>query len=335
MAIMNKRTRVMAAVRGEPVDRVPVSFWLHNFASESSAQALTVETVRLYQAFDWDFLKPQSRATCFAEMWGLQIESSTQREVASKVKRYALREARDLGSLEPADPAQGALAEQLQAMLDIRNAVGADVPIVATIFAPLMVATYLLPGGRAEVLRLMREEPAKLDHGLAAIGATLAEYARNCIAAGIDGIFYATTLATQPLMSSDECRRFQRRYDLDILAAVESAPINIMHVCGDDTRFTEFIDYPVSVFSWATTPGNPTLTQVQNLTGRAVLGGLPGKPQIGGMQPEALVERARVSLAETGGCKHLLGPDCSINPGTPDALLRAVGNAIQDTGPIA
>jgi uroporphyrinogen decarboxylase len=216
-------------------------------------------------------------------------------------------------------------------LLAIRAAVGSGVPIVATVFAPLMVATYLLPGGRNEVLRLMRENPAALESGLAAIGATLADYARNCIAAGIDGIFYATTLATEPLLTAAECRRFQRPHDLAILDAVESAPFNIMHVCGDNTRFDEFVDYPVSVFSWATTPGNPTLVAARDLTGRAVLGGLPGKPQIGAMRPEALVERARASIAQTGGRKHLLGPDCSINPGTPDRLLRAVGAAVART----
>ena len=325
---MTKRERVTAALRGEPVDRVPVAFWLHNFATENSAEGLATETLRLARTFDWDFLKPQSRATCFAEMWGLEIEPSTQQTVMSKVHRHALREARELGSLQPADATQGALAEQLRALLAIRAAVGADVPIVATIFAPLMVATYLLPGGRDELLRLMREDPAALDRGLAAIGATLADYARNCIAAGIDGIFYATTLATQPLMSAGECARFQRPHDVAILQAAESAPFNIMHVCGDHTRFDEFIDYPVSVFSWATTPGNPALAAARDLTGRAVLGGLPGKPQIGGMQPAALVERAHAAVAETGGRKHLLGPDCSINPGTPDALLRAVGEAV-------
>jgi len=307
---------------------VPVSFWLHNFAAENSARELTDETVRLYRAFDWDFLKPQSRATCFAEMWGMQIEPSTRQKVMPGVRRHALRDTREFGALQPADAQQGALAEQLRAMLAIRSAVGPEVPIVATIFAPLMVATYLLPGGRDDVLRLMREDPAAFDRGLAAIGATLTGFAGNCVAAGIDGIFYATTLATQTLMSADECRRFQRPHDLAILDAAQSAPFNIMHVCGDHTRFDEFTDYPVSVFSWAATPGNPTLAQVRDRTGRAVLGGLPGKPQIGGLRPEALVERARASIAETGGRRHLLGPDCSINPGTPDALLRAVGEAV-------
>jgi uroporphyrinogen decarboxylase len=240
-----------------------------------------------------------------------------------------LPSAQEIGALEPADAAQGALAEQLDAMLAIRAQVGPDVPVVATIFAPLMVAQFMLAGGRDAVLALMRQNPAALDRGLAAITHTLAQYARRSIAAGIDGIFYATTLATRPLLSIEECRRFQRPYDLAILDAAAGAPFNIMHVCGDDTLFDEFVDYPVAVFSWATTPGNPTLTQARQRTGRAVLGGLPGKPEIGAMQAEALVARAHAAIAETGGRHHLLGPDCSINPGTPDRLLRAVGVAVR------
>jgi uroporphyrinogen decarboxylase len=85
----------------------------------------------------------------------------------------------------------------------------------------------------------------------------------------------------------------------------------------------------VSVFSWATTTGNPSLTEVHRRTGRAVLGGLPAKPEIKTMTPEALVARARASLAEMGGRHHLLGPDCSINPDTPEALLHAVGEAVR------
>lgn len=326
---MNKRERVMAAIRGEPVDRVPLSFWLHNFAAEHSAQALADETLRLYRAYDWDFLKPQSRATCFAEMWGTQIEPSTEPTVMSKVRAHALRDAREIGSLAPADASRGALAEQLDAMCKVRAAVGPEVPIVATIFAPLMTLLYMVPGGRDAVLQLMREDPAALDRGLNAITQTLAQYARLCVDTGIDGIFYATTLATRSLISVEQCRRFQRPHDLAILEAAAAAPFNIMHVCGDHTLFDEFVDYPVAVFSWATTPGNPHLRDVRERTGRAVLGGLPGKPQIGGMQSDALVERLRVAITETTGRGHLLGPDCSINPGTPDALLRAVSEAVK------
>lgn len=330
---MNKRERVLAAIRGEPVDRVPYSFWLHNFAREHSAAALTEETVRLYRTFDWDFLKPQSRATCFAEMWGLAYQPSAERAKPCTITRLPVLRGADFGRLEPADASRGALAEQLDALLAIRAQVGPEVPIVATIFAPLMSATFMLPGGREAVLRMMREEPAVLESGLAAIAATLADYARRCVAAGIDGVFYATTIATAAQMSTAEFRRFQRPFDLAILAAAAGAPFNIVHMCGDGILFDEFVDYPATVFSWATTPGNPGLAAVESRTGRAVLGGLPGKPAIAGMAPEALAARARAAIAEMRGRHHLLGPDCSINPDTAEPLMHAVGAAVR--GPVS
>src|SRR5437660_12739616 len=73
---MTKRERVMAALRGAPVDRVPVGVWPHNFVTENSAETLTAETLRLARRFDWDFLKPQSRAQCFAATWRLRYAPS-------------------------------------------------------------------------------------------------------------------------------------------------------------------------------------------------------------------------------------------------------------------
>jgi FAD/FMN-containing dehydrogenase len=58
---MTRRERVLAALAGKPVDRVPVSLWMHNFATENSAEGLTAESLRLASRFEWDFLKPQSR----------------------------------------------------------------------------------------------------------------------------------------------------------------------------------------------------------------------------------------------------------------------------------
>jgi len=79
---MTTRERVMAALDGREVNRVPLAVWMHNFASENSARGLAAETLRLARTFDWDYLKPQSRAQCFAEMWGLTYRPSTERATA-------------------------------------------------------------------------------------------------------------------------------------------------------------------------------------------------------------------------------------------------------------
>ena len=330
---MTKRERVLAALRGEAVDRVPIAFWLHNFATENSAEGLSEETLRLARTFDWDFLKPQSRAQCFAEMWGLTYAPSRERAVPYTVTRAPLAGEADLKALRPADPGTGALGEQLQALRSIRKAVGSDTPVIWTVFAPLMVLPFLVAGGREQALGLMRSAPGAVEHALDAMAETLAGYSRACVEAGADGLFYATNVATQALMSVEECRRFQRPFDLRVLAAAQGAPFNLLHVCGEGILFDEFTSYPVTAFSWATVPGNPSLAEAHRRTGRAAVGGLPAKPHIGSATAEALAGRARQAIAEMKGRWLLLGPDCSINPDTPESLLHAAGAAARETRP--
>src|SRR5436309_1890790 len=229
---MTKRERVMAALRGAPVDRVPVSLWLHNFATENSPDTLAAETLRLARTFDWDYLKPQSRAQCFAEMWGLAYRPSTERATPYTVTRHPARSAADLSRLTPVDHGAGALGEQLEALRAIRKALGADTPIVWTVFSPMMVVPFLLEGGRDQALQIGRSDPAALEAALDAIAQTLTAYVKACVDAGADGLFYATNLATRDLLRPEECRRFQRPYDRRVLDAAASAPFNIMHVCG-------------------------------------------------------------------------------------------------------
>src|SRR5215813_7517623 len=220
---MTKRERVSAAIRGDQVDRVPVSLWLHNFATENSAETLTAETLRLARRFDWDFLKPQSRAQCFAEMWGLRYTPSRERATPYTATRTPLATAQDLRRLEPVDARSGALGEQLHALRAIRKAVGAGTPIIWTVFSPLMVLPFLLAGGRAMAVELMRSEPAAVDHALGAMAETLAAYARAAVDEGADGLFYATNMATRELSTVAECRRFQRPHDLRILGQAQHA----------------------------------------------------------------------------------------------------------------
>ena len=326
---MTKRARVLAALHGEPVDRVPLSFSLHNFVTENSAAGLAAETLRLARTFDWDFLKPQSRAQCFAEMWGLSYRPSTERATPFTVTHTPLAGAADVARLQPVDPRRGALGEQLAALAAIRAALGPDTPIIWTIFAPMMVMPYVLAGGREQALAIARAEPKAMDAGLAAIAETLAAYARACVEAGADGLFYATNLARGDGLTPGECRRFQRPHDLRVLGAVAQAPFNLLHVCGPAVHFDEFADYPVTAFSWALGAGNPSLAEVHRRTGRAVVGGLPAKPEIASMGATDIAARAKRAVDEMRGRALLLGPDCSINPDTPEALLHAAAAVVR------
>ncbi len=326
MTGMTKRERVMAALAGERVDRVPLAFWMHNFATENSADGLAGETLRLARTFDWDYLKPQSRAQCFAEMWGLRYRASTERATPFTVTGAPARNAADLARLRPVDPRHGALGEQLEALRAIRAAVD-DTPILWTVFSPMMVAAYLLDGGREQLLEIARSEPKAVESALDAIAHTLTWYVELAIGAGADGVFYAASLAARGLLGADECRRFQRPYDLRVLDAASRAPFNVMHVCGPDVCFDEFIDYPVTAFSWALVGRNPSLADGRRRTGRAVVGGIPAKPALAAMSSVDVGGRVMAAIMDTGGTGLLLAADCAVNPDTPDQLLHAARQA--------
>ena len=54
---MTRTERVMAAVRGEPVDRVPVCFW-HHFQPDGSGRRLAEASLTFFdETFDLDILK--------------------------------------------------------------------------------------------------------------------------------------------------------------------------------------------------------------------------------------------------------------------------------------
>jgi len=145
---------------------------------------------------------------------------------------------------------------------------------------------------------LMRSEPTAVEHALDAMAVTLEDYARAAVESGADGLFYATNMATRELSTAGECRRFQRPYDLRILGRVESSPFNMLHVCGAGVLFDEFADYPATALSWATMPGNPTLSGAHRRTGRAVVGGLPAKPEIAGLPPAEIEARGRRAIGD-------------------------------------
>jgi uroporphyrinogen decarboxylase len=105
--------------------------------------------------------------------------------------------------------------------------------------------------GVEQAVAIAREEPKALEAALEAIAHTLTQYARLALAAGADGLFYATNVARRGLLSAEECRRFQRPYDLRILEAVAAGPFTALHVCGPGVHFDEFVDYPAQAFSWA------------------------------------------------------------------------------------
>ncbi len=73
---MNKRERIMATLKGEDVDRPPVSFWRHFYKEETTHEGLAEAMLGFQGKYDWDFMKVNPRAEYHVEDWGNRYEYS-------------------------------------------------------------------------------------------------------------------------------------------------------------------------------------------------------------------------------------------------------------------
>lgn len=337
---MSKPERVFAALRGDEVDRVPVSAWWHDFAREWSPEGLAQATLDAYRRYDWDFIKVNPRACYYAEDWGARYQQSDQPHQQPKLIEPGVTSPQDLRRVRPLDVTQGAYGEQLAALSIIAAELGrpAEAPFIQTVFSPL-AAMSRLTGSTKYVQKLMRETPEDLLAALDAIAETLRSYAAACLQQGASGIFFATVeWGGGDNISPQDYDRFARPFDLHVLAAVQDAPFNVLHVCRDNNHLARLLDYPVQVFHWASrSPGNPSLSDVLPRTDKALMGGVDHQHTIPNGSPRDVVAEARQALEQTGGRRpdglpvrgrpsgrFLLAPECSIDPQAPEENLRAL-----------
>lgn len=327
---MNKKERVDAAIRGDKVDRVPVSIWRHDYAHEWDMPSLMDAIVKDFTEYDWDFLKVNPRATYFAEAWKAHYRPSGQTYIAPIFEDSPIKSSSDWKRVRQLEPDHGPFAEQLRLMQLLNHQVGYDAYFVQTIFCPLGIARYLVGDKPELVLESMREDRSALHVALRMITETLSSYAIACMEQGASGIFYATNgWAREGLLTQDQYQEFGEQYDLELLDTIKSrSKLTILHNCGERIYFDSLATYPVQVINWdASAPGNPDLQEGKLRSGKAVMGGLNRQTLKSGSSSQIQDEVAQV-LELTDERSLLLAPGCTVSPEVPARNLEAVRHAL-------
>lgn len=340
MTTLTKRERVDAALRGEIVDRPPVSAWRHFVPEERAANTLAEAHLRFFHEYDWDWLKVNPRATYYAEAWGSQYDFDTYAGVVPTLVRTPLNDARDLAKITPLNPTEGVFAEHIELIERIKAGLGAA-HAVQTVFSPLSVLNFLLvrPGeqaGEAQYDRLralLHESPQAVHAALGAIAETLAGYAAANVRSGASGIFFAIVrLAREGALSPAAYAEFGRPYDLQVLNGVQDAPFNLLHICGPKAYFNEILDYPVHAINWASIgQDNPTLAEARGLTAKGLIGGIDEHEALQHGTPNDVIAAAHKTFAYAGRVGVLLSPGCGVAVDVPPANLHALRRAVEPT----
>ena len=340
MTQLTKRERVDAALRGETVDRVPVSAWRHFIPEERQADSLARISLKHFYSFDWDWLKLNPRATYYAEAWGNQYDYEQYDGVLPKLLDGPLRSPADLGKIQIINPTAGIFAEQLDLIRLVKGGIG-DAHFLQTLFSPLSVLAFLVARPAHHTVEAavqaqydgiryyIQENPQGVHVALRHITTTLAQYAAASVEAGASGLFYAIVkLARQGILTADEYAEFGKPYDLQVLNAVQGAPFNLLHICGPEVYFDLVADYPVHAINWAAVgQHNPSVSEASQRTQQALVGGVDELGVLQTGQPDDVTQEALAAIQATQGRHFLLTPGCGVSADTPEANLHALRDA--------
>jgi uroporphyrinogen decarboxylase len=324
---MNKKERVEAALRGDAVDRVPVSLWGHDFVREWSSQGLAEAMIEEFMRYDWDYMKVNPRGTFMVEGWGAHYTPSGDPLKAPIFGGSPIHSSTDWKKLRPLEPDQKTLGEQLHALELINHVVGFDAYIVQTIFCPLGIANYMVGDNKVPVQQSIHEDRRAIHQALRVITETNINFAIASLEYGASGIFYATNgWASEGMLTADQYREFGEQYDLEFFDAIKSrSKLTILHNCGSHIYFDQLASYPVQAISWdSAQAGNPDLADGSARSGKAAMGGIREKSTLlKGSIGQVQEEIGRV-LESTESRHLLLAPGCAIAPETPAKNREAV-----------
>lgn len=330
---MTSRDRVLAALRGEPVDRPPLSFWGHVYHRESSAAELVAHTLERWERHRWDWVKLNPRKHYHVEPWGVRYRYPGRPDEKPVVADWPVREPADWDGIHERPHDEGALGEQIEAVRALRERLPAEVPLLQTVFTPLAILAELTEPPTA-LREALAREPERIARALEAVTRTFERHVAEVMRAGADGLFLATVdWGSRRFVDAAALRRWSRPSDLRLLAAAGGSPFHTLHVCKEDALLFEFADYPVGAFSWdATVPGNPSLAEGLARLPGAAMGGIGHETELQ-QGPDVAIAAYRRSLEATGGRRWLFAPGCSIPPQTPVETLEAL-RAEVERGPV-
>ncbi len=330
--MLTPRERVQACLTDDAaLDRPPVALWRHFPVDDQSPSLLTAAILDFQRRYEFDFVKVTPASSFCVKDWGVEDVWEGDGEGTRRYTKRIVREPADWERLPVLEPTRAPmLAAQLSCLRLLRSALGPDVPILATVFSPLVQAKNLAGGERLVVH--LRRFPEALQNGLVTIAETTRRFVLAAQEAGVDGIFYAVQHAQASLLTLDEYRAFGLPFDGQVLEVARSLWCNLLHLHGTDVYFSLVADFAstwrVPIVNWHDRETSPSLLEARRLAPDQVLCGGISRQTLTFGDADAVRREAEDALRQTGGRRFILGTGCVAPIIAPHGNLRAARESV-------
>ncbi|HWQ49387.1 MAG TPA: methylcobamide:CoM methyltransferase MtaA [Methanosarcina sp.] len=330
MSEFTLKTRLLAALEGKPVDKVPVCSVTQTGIVElmdevgaawpeahTNPELMAKLAIANYELSGLEAVRLPYCLTVLVEAMGCEVNMGTKNRQPSVIE-HPYPKSLD-GAAIPADLLQrGRIPAVLEAIKIVREKVGPDVPIIGGMEGPVTVASDLV-----SVKSFMKWSIKKTDlfeQALDLATEAAIAYANAMVEAGADIIAIADPVASPDLMSPDTFRQFLQSRLQTFSASVNS--VTVLHICGKvNAILSDMADCGFEGLSVEEKIG--TAKEGKDIIGdRARLVGNVSSPFT--LLPGPIDKiKAEAKIALEGGI-DVLAPGCGIAPMTPLENIKAM-----------
>jgi len=319
---MTKKERILNAMNGKPVDRVPVSFYRHFFDPTDNTVAENIEWVK-NTGMDMICIEVDG-------YYGLVCNSPMQ----------TLQEWKDFRPYKRTDPF---IERQLDRAKRIADGLQDDAAVYYMAFTPFAFFKHTLGEGQTRVMEFWNLYRPDIIQVLDVLEETNFIYLDELKKAGLDGMFVSIQHGEKWRMTPEEYRHYLQPYDDRLIKFINANyQNNIGHLCSWATmetnaciNFDLYRDYDFQTMNWGVYQREGmTMAQGKQFftKSKAVMGGFDRNPEgvlFSGTETQIKAFTKRL-IRETGDVGFILSADCSIMGATPDQNIRAVVAAAEE-----
>jgi uroporphyrinogen decarboxylase len=331
MERMTKRERIQAALRGGPLDRMPVAFWRHWPGDDQQPETLAAAALDFQFRYDLDFIKLPVSSTYTVDDYGVKHEYQGSLMGDRAYLERVIHSLDDWDRIQPLDVRQGTYGRNLQATGLVLKQKDKDTPLIVTMFNPLSLAAYL--AGDALLLAHLRSRPEKVMPALEALTETSVRFARAAVEMGADGVFLSTRLASLEMMAPQEYRQYGRPGDLAVLRAAQGSWFNVLHFHGQFPILPELADYPVQTLNWHDRTTAYSLSAAAGLFAGALMGGVEQYTTLHFGSRAQISAQVEDAVRQMNGRRLIVAPGCTYPLDVPHGNLMALRRAMETNNP--
>jgi uroporphyrinogen decarboxylase len=338
---MTSRERTVAALTGQPYDRIPVNLLMSDYAArvigvtvgeyQQSARLMARGQIAAWHRYGMDLVNTGPGLTGIAEAMGSTLVFP---DNTAHVSDFAVKDLADLDRLRIPDPERdGRLPLFLEAADSVLAEIGDRVPVSLTTSAPFTLACNLR--GTEFFLRDLRKNPEFAHRLLRLATESIIAFGRAAIGVGVR-IGLAEPTASGTLISPKLFREFALPYLKEVITRVgELAGANpSLHICGATNRiWQDMVDTGASVLSL---DDEVDLAEARISVGDrvALLGNIrPTSVMVLGTPEDVRANVLECLVKGVGSPKgFILGMGCALPINTPPENIHALMVAAREYG---